>query len=159
MRYLTDFVYRIMVKHVINKRVPDFIIGGHVDPYLLRWFVIPRNPVFNIYLHQFLRSDDDRARHTHPWLFNISWLLKNGYREWFGDGIADFIDRAVGAVKFRWGAAPHRVELTNGYVLTLFITGPRVREWGFLCGKGFVHWKIFTSPTDSGSVGPGCGEP
>ena len=52
---------------IATKRHPDFIVGGKDNPYLLRWFVIPRNPVFNIYLHRFLRSDDDRALHDHPW--------------------------------------------------------------------------------------------
>lgn len=65
----------------IARRPPDFVIGGHERPYLLRWWVIPRNPVFNIYLHQFRRSDDDRALHDHPWLFNASWLLSGEYVE------------------------------------------------------------------------------
>jgi hypothetical protein len=135
---------------------PDFVIGGHDNPYLLRWFVIPRNALANVYLHNFHRSDDDRARHTHPWLFNISFLLKGRYREWFGDGPNDFRDLQAGAIKFRWGAAPHRIELTDGPVWTLFITGPRVRQWGFLCPVGWVHWKDFTAPGDKGAVGRGC---
>ena len=139
-----------------TRRAPDIIIGGADDPYLLRWWVIPRNRFFNVYLHCFKRSDDDRARHTHPWLFNLSWLLRNGYREWIGDGALDFVDRTAGAVKFRWGAAAHRVELTNGDCWTLFVTGPRVREWGFLCLKGFVHWKKFTAPHNPGEIGKGC---
>jgi len=43
-------------------RRPDFVIGGdartHDVAYLLRWYLIPRNPLFNAYLHLFLRSDD-----------------------------------------------------------------------------------------------------
>jgi hypothetical protein len=62
-------------------RAPDVIIGGHDNPYLLRWFIIPRNPIFNIYLHQFLRSDDDRALHDHPWPW-CSILLRGSYAEW-----------------------------------------------------------------------------
>lgn len=41
----------------ITRRPPDFVIGGQERPYLRRWFVIPRNPIWNVYLHQFLRSD------------------------------------------------------------------------------------------------------
>jgi hypothetical protein len=137
---------------------PDFIIGGVEDPYLLRWWVIPRNRFFNVYLHCFKRSDDDRARHTHPWLFNLSWLLRGPYREWTGDGPVDFVDRVAGDIKFRWGAAPHRVELTDGDCWTIFVTGPRVREWGFLCPTRFVHWKEFTAADNPGKIGPGCGE-
>jgi hypothetical protein len=42
-----------------------------------RWWVIPRNKFFNIYLHHFLHSDDDRALHDHPW-WNVSILLRSG---------------------------------------------------------------------------------
>ena len=56
-------------------RTPDLVIGGWDDPYLLRWWLIPRNRWFNVYLHLFLRSDDDRALHDHPW-FNLSFLLE-----------------------------------------------------------------------------------
>ena len=34
----------------------------------------------NAYLHQFLRSDDDRANDGHPW-HNVSTLLRGRYRE------------------------------------------------------------------------------
>lgn len=154
-----------------TRRPPDFVIGGPARPYLRRWWVLPRNPVFNIYLHEFLRSDDDRALHTHPWLFNMSVLLRGGYREWLPGGA---VDRRAGAVKFRWGAAAHRVELFRPALVvgngqprpigppvpcwTLFITGPRVRQWGFLCPQGLVHWKRFTAPGDKGAIGRGCDE-
>lgn len=63
-----------------TRRPPDFVIGGAERPYLLRWWLIPRNPVFNVYLHQFMRSDDDRALHDHPWA-NCSVLLRGAYTE------------------------------------------------------------------------------
>jgi hypothetical protein len=147
-------------------RNPDFVIGG-AEPYLRRWWLIPRNPVFNVYVHEFLRSDDDRALHTHPWLFNCSLLLDGQYREHTPQGA---FHRRAGDWKFRWGAAAHRVELLTiaDFVSsqpdndqpvpcwTLFITGPRIRPWGFLCPQGFVHWKDFTDARDKGSVGKGC---
>lgn len=42
---------------------PHFVIGNADNPYMLRWFILPRNRLFNIYLHKFLRDDDDRALH------------------------------------------------------------------------------------------------
>lgn len=158
---MTTSVFQHIANHLIartTRRAPDVIIGGRSDPYLLRWHIIPRNPIFNVYLHYFMRSDDDRARHTHPWLWNLSILLRGLYREWFGDGAGDFADRNAGLFKLRWGAAPHRIELIAGPCWTLFITGPRVREWGFLCRQGFVHWRDFTADEDSGLVGKGCGD-
>lgn len=148
-------------------RQPDFVIGGQERPYLRRWWLIPRNPVFNIYVHQFLRSDDDRALHDHPWLFNCSILLDGEYLEHTPAGK---FHRRAGDWKFRWGPAPHRVELFGDEgdppvrpfmeavpCWTVFITGPRTREWGFHCPQGWVHWKKFTS-TDGTEVGKGCGE-
>jgi hypothetical protein len=66
---------------VMASRDPDFIIGGQANPYLLRWWIIPRNRFFNIYLHRFLRSDDDRALHDHSWC-NVSILLDGAYYEY-----------------------------------------------------------------------------
>lgn len=160
---------RAAILNWAQRRAPDFVIGGKEDPYLLRWFLIPRNPVFNIYVHKFLRSDDDRALHTHPWAFNCSILLQGQYLEHTQAG--KFI-RKAGDWKFRWGPAPHRVELVRAAFAiggmkshafgkplpcwTVFITGPRVRRWGFLCPQGWVHWKRFTAKDDKGLVGKGC---
>lgn len=44
-------------RNKINAGNPDIIIGENGDDYLHRWYVIPRNRFFNIYLHYFLRSD------------------------------------------------------------------------------------------------------
>src|SRR5690606_32105599 len=43
--------YELLLR-VPTRRGPDVIIGGAHDPYLKRWWVIPRNRFFNIYLHQ-----------------------------------------------------------------------------------------------------------
>lgn len=60
-------------------RKPDFVIGDLSNPYLLRWWVIPRNRFFNVYLHKFLRDDDDRALHDHPW-WSMSIILSSTLR-------------------------------------------------------------------------------
>jgi hypothetical protein len=155
---------RIRIAGLATKRPPDFVIGGD-EPYLLRWFLIPRNPIFNIYLHEFWRDDDDRALHDHPWLFNASWLLRGAYIEHTikAGGLVVKTLRQAGAFKLRVGPAPHRLELTTNSVgdkmkcWTLFITGPRVRSWGFYCmERGWIHWKQFTAPDDKGAVGAGC---
>lgn len=58
-----------------------FYIGGKENPYMLRWFILPRNPWFNCYMHKFLRDDDDRALHDHPWWF-VSVMVSGQYIEW-----------------------------------------------------------------------------
>jgi hypothetical protein len=141
------------------RREPDFVIGGQDRPYLLRWWLIARNTVFNAYLHCFRRSDDDRAHHSHPYLFRLSIILRGEYTEHriLEGGILVKTIRRAGSWSLSWGASPHRVELHNGDCWTLFITGPRVREWGFFCmERGWIHWKDFTSSGDIGAVGKGC---
>lgn len=174
-------------------RPPNFVIGRPEDPYLLRWFLVPRNRFLNVYLHKFLRDDDDRALHDHPWWF-VSVVLKGTYREvtrdadrcpacgndfWKDGGAArrhGFDDcpncseplRIVSSWR-RWLSVVvrrptyrHRVELLRDRrgrpisCWTLVFTGPRVREWGFWCPKGFVNWKEFTKPGNHGEVGRGC---
>lgn len=141
-------------------RPPDRIIGDPDAPYLLRWHVIPRNKWFNIYLHRFCRSDDDRAQHDHPWV-NVSILLRGRYRE-HRLGRPTRL-RRPGLPIFRRPTATHRIELLRAAtgqeqpVWTLFVTGPVVREWGFHCPQGWRHWTEFASKSDRGNtIGKGC---
>ena len=139
--------------HMIGRK--PFIVGGEADPYLRRWWIIPRNRLFNIYLHQFLRSDDDRALHDHPW-WNLSILLRGSYREhWQWDFP---VVRTAGCVALRRPEAGHRIELLgNRPCWTLFLTGPKVREWGFHCPRGWRHWTVFCNTDDDGAtIGRGC---
>jgi hypothetical protein len=144
-----------------RRRHPNVIIGldNPDGAYLRRWWLIPRNPIFNVYLHQFLRSDDDRALHDHPWM-NCSVLLQGSYVEHTvaAGGINVRTLRQVGDVVVRRsGRMAHRVELVDGHCWTLFITGPRYREWGFHCpDAGWIHWKRFTADHDPGAIGQGC---
>lgn len=136
----------------IMGRGPDYTIGAD---YLRRWWVIPRNPFANIYLHEIVKSDDDRAFHDHPW-DNRSFLIFGRYIEHTPDG--DF-ERKAGDVIDRAASALHWLEAVPGETaVSLFMTGPKIREWGFACPQGWVHWTDFTSEEDSSQVGRGCGE-
>lgn len=143
----------------LSSRAPDVTIGGHHRPYLVRWWLIPRNPLFNVYLHLFLRSDDDRALHDHPWA-NCSILLRGSYTEHTiqAGGIHHHQVLQQGSIRVRLtGRTAHRIELHDGPCWTLFITGPRYRSWGFHCpDQGWVHWRDFTAETDRGAIGKGC---
>lgn len=131
-------------------RKPDISIG---DNYLDRWFVIPRNKIFNIYLHKFNSSDDDRALHDHPW-FSVSFLVK-------GEMIEHLLSQKRHVPHFipviRSAKLAHRLELIKGPAWTIFITGPAIRDWGFLCQNGWVSWQDYTDETGN-NVGAGCGD-
>lgn len=155
---------------------PDFIIRPYGKDQVLRWHILPRNRFFNIYLHRFLLSDDDRALHDHPWP-NASILIEGSYWEYsLHKTFVEKYKRHQGCIYFREPSQAHRIELIPvlrfeslledyssiarpaGYapVTTLFITGPKVREWGFLCPRGWRHWKEFCDTKDSGVIGKGC---
>ena len=130
----------------------DFIIG---DPaYLERWWIIPRNEQQNVYLHRILRDDDDRALHDHPWE-NVSYVISGSYREITPAGT--FI-RLPGDLIKRQATDMHRLELIGGQpCISLFFTGPKVRDWGFDCPKGWVHLRDFTAGENGELVGRALG--
>lgn len=137
---------------IMAGRPRDFEIG---ENYLRRWWILPRNDFCNVYLHHIVDSDIDRALHDHPWP-STSFLIEGGYIEHTPDGV---FKRKAGDVISRAADALHRLEIpAGGYAISLFITGPKVREWGFACPHGWVHWQDFTDPDNPGSVGRGCGE-
>lgn len=138
---------------LMSSRQPDFVIG---DNYLRRWWIVPRNEMCSVYLHEILASDDDRALHDHPWS-NTSILLDGMYIEHLPDGTAH--ERRAGSVVHREAHAAHRLEIPEGgRAVSLFLTGPKVREWGFHCPNGWRVWHEFVDARDSGQIGRGCGE-
>lgn len=176
-RAVLNFIKRRLMP--ISAQVPDEIIGpgyrwrkssgvnpdgsplrpfqravkGLRNPFLMRWFVIPKNKWCNVYLHKFIRDDEDRALHDHPW-FNVSLLLVGRYIEVTG-GDPAFLRTVyeAGELKIRLATAAHRIELVrtrrSGHKRTkvkrtrgqpswsLFITGPVTRKWGFHCPAGW----------------------
>lgn len=144
---------------------PSKVIG---ENYLSRWHVIPKNPLFNIFLHRFVGSDDDRATHDHPWK---SWsiLLSGDLSEVFKyhfypdnpmvhGGYYCELKRSIKRFKMvsREAEFAHRLILEGDKpAWTIFITGPRIRkDWYFWCKKGPVHYSLMTTP-DGKQIG-GC---
>lgn len=164
----------------LTRETPDEIVGPSMRwrkikplggplparPFLKRWFVLgKKNRWCNIYLHCFLRDDEDRALHDHPW-WNFSILLRGQYIEHTID--AGGVHRRqlfrAGDIKFRRATAAHRVELTHGDSIdfdfdvtgpsgeqpawSLFITGPVRRKWGFHCPE--AGWRASHEFHDKG---------
>lgn len=154
----------------------DVPIGDKDDIYLERWFVIPRNHTFNIYLHHIIKDDDDRAMHDHV-ANNVSIILTGGYDELMfaeppvaGRPLPKMVKhgRRAGDVIFRKADVAHRLMRRPdmpGEVWTLFIKFGDWRQWGFWCPLGrWVHWKEFTGIQDGSGkaygtmVSNGCGD-
>lgn len=127
--------------HFVIKRKTD-------DDYLRRWYVIPRNKWFNIYLHNTLMDDDDQALHDHPW-WNVSIVLKGGYwevmpmyRPLYPDLALDVMTthhrrlrRKPGSVVFRRATDAHRLELGRGRM----VDG---EFWNATQARQFSHYVI-----------------
>ena len=147
-------------------RPPDLIIGPAHNPQTLRWHLL-RWRGWQLALHKWLRSDDDRALHDHV-SWNVSIILWGRYREifshkWEMPWQNSKIRRPL-IPYFRRAATPHRVELLpgSGPVWSLWLRGPPRRSWGFYCPKGWKHWRDYVNESDYSapgsvsSVGPGC---
>lgn len=122
------------------------------EPYLTRYYITGKNDRKvgegrSIFLHQFHSSDQGRELHNHPYA-GTSYILKGGYYEerMYGMGKADVngeysefteVTRtwyAPGAVNEIQLNAFHRTDLgeSGEECWTLFITGDRVKSWGFI---------------------------
>lgn len=207
---LAAWLHCQLMARVADRRPPDFIVGSESieGAYLLRWFLTPWrrsqtrwrkratrypttwnriragaiNALPNLYLHCFLRDDDDRALHDHP-SWAVSFMLANGYREHTiaEGGIHQRRVYFAGSLRFLPTKHVHRIELLPAWWMaadmdaafdryatspteqarcwTLFLFGPTLREWGFHCPeKGWVPWQQFTAAGKPGEIGPGCGE-
>lgn len=150
----------------VFRRPPDFVIGGEERPYIRRWWLIPRNRWFNVYLHQILRDDDDRALHDRPWV-NCSILLSGGYLEIMPLGRPSesglrSVRRRPYLPVLRRPTAAHRLVLHRDSwgrpipCWSLFLTGPNVRTRGFWCPQGWRPWRQFLSARNKGEIGQGC---
>lgn len=158
--WLAGLVNRWILRAAVTLNPPDFVVGHRSNPYLLRWWLIPRNRFMNVYLHCFLRSDDDRALHDHPWCW-LSLVLRGGYTEHtiMAGGIHRRRAFGVGSLRVHRAGFAHRLEVPERgqECWTLFITGPRIRLWGFHCAeRGWVDFRTFTDPTNTGVTGKGC---
>lgn len=169
---LLTVLFEVFISYLKQKArltEPDIKIGPEGNPYMLRWYVIPRNRFLNIYLHRFLQDDLDRAPHDHPWV-NLTYMIEGRYYEQTFDvpyakvliseaeknGLPSLtfavrpkilvkrVDKGSLTVRLNPRKA-HRIILSIDQMapdelpLTLFVTGPIIRNWGFWCHQKVVH--------------------
>jgi hypothetical protein len=128
--------------YALAKKFPSRIITrGDAEPYLVRHYILRRSWLAaqfswfpSVYLHHFLRGDDEEELHNHPWGTSVSFILAGGYREERRDGNA-VRTRIVrpGMVNIIRGDDFHKVELLDPVkgAWTIFISGTRAQDWGF----------------------------
>lgn len=165
------------VSILLQMRPPDLIIGPRDNPQTLRYHIFKWRG-FQLALHKWLRSDDDRALHDHS-SWNVSFILNGGYWELVREICRDQawcnarspVDAAKGSDGVwrtdRWhyrrpwrfysrpAAEAHRIVIPEGSrpVWTIWFRGRPFREWGFHCPKGWRHWKEYRNTRDYSTPG------
>lgn len=134
-----------MLERLLCKLLPhkDVVQGGLL--YLRRFYLSPKLFGHRLFLHHIIRSDDDRAPHTHPFAFT-SLILRGSYRErqYTGcyNGCGPHLQRDetyfVGDVLRRTPDTCHILTLERP-CWTLVIVGPTVKPWGFLTPTGWIE--------------------
>lgn len=132
----------------------------HNGPLLIRWHLLRLWGGRAFMLHCFLRSDNDRHFHDHPWSFRT--LLLSPYREhvafrmmadkpgmkhlaegWVPDG-PHVMERGYTKTHRRFSILHrpatwlHWVETIQPLTWTLVYHGPRERPWGFITKAGWL---------------------
>lgn len=151
-RLLYPWAARTAAKAVASREPDELIFNGAGLPYLRRWHVRRRwLGRFNVYVHQIRRDDDGRDLHDHPW-HSLSVMVDGRMMEDLADGRCRICKS--GDVIFRRARHLHRLRLYRDSwdelpampprpVLTVFVTGPKIREWGFATEAGWVHWRDY----------------
>lgn len=134
------------------------LVGRFECPYLERrilwlgWFTLR--------YHKFLRSDEDRSLHDHPWWF-VTFPL-DAYDEMVPlpcgkIGFADSERHTVKRWRFHYRPASymHRVMLRKTPTRTIVVTGARTRRWGF--HKGGIFYPYAEYFREFGT--PPCADP
>lgn len=145
-------------RKIMASRPPDFVTGAPNRPAIQRWYLIKPNRWFNLWLHNIVGSDDDRAPHDHSW-HNLTWVLETGYIELVKEKFVGLVGRGrvPGNLIFRHAQTAHRIIVLAKPAVTLFATGPTIRDWGFHCPQGWINHKRFLDPVEGQKLSLGCG--
>jgi hypothetical protein len=135
--------------------VPKVTITIRGKKYLTRYYLLRKDrKFFNIYLHHFHSSDPDVELHSHPWKWAWGIVLAGGYAEERKQFTFNIDKRTIvvtthstrppGSIGSLTSSDFHRVDLLDEKKgsWSLFFTGPRSQEWGFL-NKATGEFKNF----------------
>ena len=142
---LLKLLDRLGRKRIVMDRVQN-------EPYLERYYLFLREREqfpFNVFLHKFLKSDPDDV-HDHPWPY-ATLILKGGYWEWIPH--FDTVGRKTGEYQVWRGPGHFRISKANSFhrieldpditAWTLFMPGPKQRDWGFLVKNQWIQWEQY----------------
>ena len=149
----------MILDKLFNKRV---ICRRDGNPYLTRYYLF-RKPVSwmpSIYLHCFHEGDMDLELHDHPWDYSFSVILKGKYKEEYRDKEDQVKERILspGKINFVTGSKFHRVDLISDKVWTIFVSGRKIKDWGFWDRHthDYVNWREHEAKQFKDDFQPTC---
>jgi hypothetical protein len=140
---------------------PDLVLAPDGAPYIYRWYLVgspsDTQPPASVMLHIQVASDPKRPLHDHPWS-NMSVIVSGGYEELLQAnpprGEIERRLRQPGDIIFRGAHEAHRLLLPPSvpYAMTIFSTGPKVRDWGFWYDYEWRHHDRCIATRDGVSI-------
>ena len=108
-------------------------LGDNTCPYAYRYVFIFFN--YSIRLHKWLRSDDKRYCHNHPWWF-CTLVLNGAYTDVDINGKEDKLNFL--SFRYRPSSHSHYVKVPKEGCITILITGKPINtKWGFFVNGKF----------------------
>lgn len=125
----------------ILARVDQLDITGSDGSVFMRRYRLLRTRWGGFYLHQFLRGDEDKCLHDHPWRF-VTLILSGGYTEVLPNGTRW---RPPGTLLYRPAEHRHRVDCDRVCWSLVFVCR-KSRPWGFWTVRGWQQWLLGQRP-------------
>lgn len=170
MKALADLLWRLLAWLVTREPVKQWLVlrafrtpythihaqGNPNDVYMARWWLF--NPYsgsleggsyvptlkwcpISIRVHHILRPDEDRDLHDHPW--NARTVILAGWYDEEREGGVN-ARRCVGDTASLAFGEYHRInDVSDGGVVTLFITGRKRGTWGFKVDGQKVPYRTY----------------
>lgn len=108
-------------------------LGMPYCPYMYRW--VFNFKLFSIRIHHWIRSDDKRAFHSHPWNF-ITFVIKGSYIDVTPEGKETL---KFGSIRYRKNHHMHYVDVPKTGCWSILLTGNPNFKWGFLVNNKFIR--------------------
>lgn len=130
----------------MSARLFNKLKGFYQDLSLLKRFFLLKTPWFRICLHNIVAPDNGSDYpHDHPWSF-VRLILSGGYTEQIYNRDYKLLEtkkRKIFRVDKKDFNFVHKIVNVKPNTWTLFITGPKRKEWGFITEGGWIFWREY----------------
>ncbi len=138
----------------ITGHMPCRLIYVNNKPYLERYF-LGNILGITLYLHRFVSADTEREVHDHPWAWAFALVLTGGYKEervahldMMSGWSSKMRNMFCGRINILGPSVFHRIGSAKRETYTLFVHGPRIKQWGFLTHGRNSEMTIYHQPHD-----------